>query len=139
MESNRAAGIAKNTLYLYVRMFVTMCVSIYTSRIILQGLGVEDYGLYNVVGGVVGLMNFFINALSFSYQRFFCIELTKNENNKFKQIFGTALTVSMLWSVIIILILETGGYWLINHKIVIPAEKMWQANAIFQFSILSFI
>ena len=135
MESNRAAGIAKNTLYLYVRMFVTMCVSIYTSRIILQGLGVEDYGLYNVVG----LMNFFINALSFSYQRFFCIELTKNENNKFKQIFGTALTVSMLWSVIIILILETGGYWLINHKIVIPAEKMWQANAIFQFSILSFI
>lgn len=71
MESNKAAGIAKNTLYLYVRMFVTMCVSIYTSRIILQGLGVEDYGLYNVVGGVVGLMNFFINALSFSYQRFF--------------------------------------------------------------------
>jgi len=139
MESNKAVGIAKNTLYLYVRMFVTMCVSIYTSRIILQGLGVEDYGLYNVVGGVVGLMNFFINALSFSYQRFFCIELTKNENNKFKQIFGTALTVSMLWSVIIILILETGGYWLINHKIVVPAEKMWQANAIFQFSILSFI
>lgn len=139
MESNKATGIAKNTLYLYVRLFVTMFVSIYTSRIILQGLGVEDYGLYNVVGGVVGLMNFFINALSFSYQRFFCIELTKNENNRFKQIFGTALTVSMLWSVIIILILETGGYWLINYKIVVPAEKMWQANAIFQFSILSFI
>lgn len=139
MEFNKAAGVAKNTLYLYVRMFVTMCVSIYTSRIILQSLGVEDYGLYNVVGGVVGLMNFFINALSFSYQRFFCIELTKNSNKEFKQIFGTALTVSVLWSVIIILILETGGYWLINHKIIIPTEKMWQANAIFQFSILSFI
>lgn len=139
MESNEATGIAKNTLYLYVRMFVTMGVSIYTSRIILQGLGIEDYGLYNVVAGVVGLMNFFINALSFSYQRFFCIELTKNDNNRFKQIFGTSLTVSMLWSVIIILLLETGGYWLLNHKIVLPAEKMWQANAIFQFSILSFI
>ena len=120
-------------------MFVTMCVSIYTSRIILQGLGIDDYGLYNVVGGVVGLMNFFINALSFSYQRFFCIELTKKDGSGFKYIFGTALTVSVLWSIIILLILETGGYWLLNNKIVFPADKLWQANAIFQFSILSFI
>lgn len=138
-DLNNKTSITRNTLYLYIRMFVTMGISIYTSRIVLQRLGVEDFGIYNVVGGVVALLNFFTNSLSSSYQRFFCIEIINSNTCKIKNILGTALSVSAIWGVVVVILAETLGLWLLNYKMIIPMDKMWQANAVFQLSIVTFI
>lgn len=131
--------VAKNTLLLYFRMLLTMCISIYTSRVVLQALGIEDYGIYNVVGGVVALFNFFTNALSSSFQRFFCLEINKGDARSFSNVIGTSFSVIAIWSIFVLIIAESLGLWMINCILVIPVEKIQTANIIYQFSIASFI
>lgn len=131
--------VAKNTLLLYFRMLLTMCISIYTSRVVLQALGIEDYGIYNVVGGVVALLNFFTNALSSSFQRFFCLEINKCDARSFTHIIGTSLSVIAIWSIFVLIIAESLGLWMVNNILVIPLEKVRTANIIYQFSIASFV
>lgn len=131
--------VAKNTLLLYFRMLLTMCISIYTSKVVLQALGIEDYGIYSVVGGVVALLNFFTNALSSSFQRFFCLEINKGDARNFSNVIGTALSVIVIWSIVVLVIAESLGLWMVNCMLVIPFEKMQTANIIYQFSIASFI
>lgn len=131
--------VANNTLILYFRMLLTMCISIYTSRVVLQALGINDYGIYNVVGGVVALLNFFNNALSSSFQRYFCLEINKNDEKSFSNVIGVSFSVIAIWVILIIIIAETFGFWLINYKLVIPKERLFTANIIFQLSVISFI
>lgn len=129
--------IAKNTILLYVRMFFIMAVTLFTSRVVLSTLGVVDFGIYNVVGGVVTMMGLLNGAMSVSTQRYLTFELGRKDAVRLKQVFSVCLTIFLLLSAIIILLAETIGLWFLNNKMVIPQNRMEAANWVYQFSILS--
>jgi O-antigen/teichoic acid export membrane protein len=135
-DSNR---IAKNTILLYFRMFLTMGVSLYTSRIILNTLGVEDYGIYNVIGGVVIMFSFLNSSMSSATQRFLSFELGKNNYSQLGKVFSMSLNIHAIIAVAIFILTETIGLWFLNAKLVIPVERIEAANWVYQFSIFSFI
>lgn len=130
--------IAKNTLLLYGRMFLMMAISLYTSRVILNALGVEDYGIYNVVGGVVLMFTILSGSLSAAISRFITFELGTGNIEKLKMVFSTSINVQLILILIITVLLETIGLWFLNYKMVIPAERITAANWVFQFSIITF-
>lgn len=135
--SSNNKRIAKNTLLLYFRMFFIMAVTLFTSRVILATLGVEDYGIYNVVGGVVAMMGVLNGAMSVSTQRYLTFELGRGDTVRLKQTFSLCLMIFFLLSVIVVVLAETVGLWFLNTQLVIPQERMEAANWIYQFSILS--
>ena len=130
--------IAKNTLLLYVRMLLLMFISLYTSRVNLQALGVEDFGIYNVVGGDVAMFSLLSGSLSAATSRFITFELGKGDKDRLKKVFSSTVTIQLILIAIIVCLLESIGLWLLNNKMVIPADRMVAANWLFQFSILSF-
>lgn len=130
--------IAKNTLFLYLRMLVVMGVGLYTVRAILDLLGVVDYGIYNVVGGVVGMFSFLNSTLSTSSQRYFSIELAKGDTKRLNQWFSLNITTFSIFILIFLVIAETVGLWFVNTKMTIPEERMFAANVVYQLSILTF-
>lgn len=129
--------IAKNTLMLYVRMLFSMLVSLYTSRVVLNTLGVEDYGIYNVVGGVVAMMGVLNGAMSTSVQRFLNFELGTGNVEKLKQTFSMSLNIYALFALIFVILAETIGVWFLNTHLLIPQERLTAANYVFQFSIFA--
>lgn len=131
--------IAKNTLLLYFRMFLMMGVSLYTSRVILQALGVEDYGIYNVVGGIVSMFSLLSGSLSAAITRFINYEMGKNNLQKLNHIFSSSITVQCLLGCGVFILAETLGLWFLNYKMNIPVSRLEAANWIFQFSIITFI
>ncbi len=131
--------IAKNTLVLYVRTLFTMLVSLYTSRVILNTLGVSDFGIINVVGGVVGMFSVISGSLSSSISRFITFELGHGNFNKLKLIFSTSVNIQIGISLIIVILAECIGVWFINHKLNIPESRLIAANWVFQCSLLSFV
>lgn len=138
MASNNK-NIAKNAFFLYVRMFITMGISLFTSRVILQTLGETDFGIYNIVGGIVVLFSFLNAALTTSTQRFLSYALGKNDNNYFTHFFSISITCYLILSVILIILTETLGLWFLNNFLNIPEERMEAARVVYQFSIFSFI
>lgn len=130
--------IAKNTLLLYVRMLFLMLVSLYTSRVILNALGVEDYGIYNVVGGVVTMFSMLSGSLSAAISRFITFELGTGDTEKLKKVFSSSVTIQAVIALIILLLAETAGLWFLNEKIVIPESRMTAANWCYQFSVMTF-
>ncbi len=134
-ENNKR--IAKNTLALYVRMFFSMIVSLYTARVILNTLGVEDYGINNVVSGVVTMFGFINAAMATGTQRFLTFELGKGDVPQLKRVFSMSLNIHVIIALIIFVLAETVGLWFLNTKMVIPAERMGAANWVYQFSIIS--
>lgn len=130
--------IAKNTGYLYIRTFITMAISIYTSRIVLDALGVEDYGIYNVVGGFVAMLSMFMNSLSASSQRFFAYEMGQS-NPRLKKVFSVTISVHVIIAFTILLFFETIGLWFLNCKMNISPDRMFAANWVFQCSVFSFV
>lgn len=137
--SSNNKRIAKNTLLLYVRMLFMMLVSLYTSRVILNALGVEDFGIYNVVGGVVSIFTAISGSMSSAISRFITYELGKGDQNKLNIIFSTSITIQFLLSIFILLLIEIAGVWFLNFKMNIPAERMVAANWVLQFSIITFV
>ena len=135
-ENNKR--IAKNTFLLYLRMLLTMVVSLYTSRIVLKALGIEDFGIYNVVGGVVAMFSFLNSSMSSSTQRFLTFELGKGDRNRLQQVFSASLNVHIGICVIIFVLSETIGVWFLNSQLNIPYERMNAANWVLQMSIFSF-
>ena len=131
--------IAKNTLMLYFRMLIIMLISLYTSRVVLSTLGVVDYGIYNVVGGLVTMMGILNGAMSVSCQRYLTYELGRGDTLRLKQIFSVCLTIFMMLSLIVILLSETVGLWFLHNKMVIPEDRMVAAGYVYQFSILACI
>lgn len=140
MENNgeNTRRIAKNTLMLYVRMLFSMIVSLYTSRVILNMLGVEDYGIYNVVGGFVSMFAIISSALSSATSRFLTFELGKKDGNP-EKVFASALFIHICLALVVLLAFESFGLWFLNNKMVIAENRMGAANFVFQASILSFI
>lgn len=135
-ENNKR--IAKNTLLLYFRMLLLMIVNLYTSRVVLNALGVEDFGIYNVVGGIVTMFSVLSGSLSTAISRFITYELGKGNTDKLNNIFSSAVTIQLGLAGIIILLAETIGTWFLNIKMNIPELRMEAANWVFQFSILTF-
>lgn len=134
-ENNKR--IAKNTLMLYFRMFITMAVGLYTSRVVLNTLGVEDYGIYNVVGGVVAMFTFVNAAMGAATSRFLTFALGENNFIKLKKIFNVSITIHFLISVIVVFLAETIGLWFFSNKLNIPFERFDAAMWVFQLSILT--
>lgn len=141
MHSNEdnARRIAKNTLMLYCQMLFSMVVTLYTSRVVLNTLGVEDYGIYNVVGGFVAMFSLISSSLSSSVSRFLIYELGRGDMNCLKRAFSTSLLIQIALAAIVFVLMETIGIWFLNNKMVIPTERLYAANWVFQGSILSFI
>ncbi len=137
-QSENTKRIAKNTLILYVRTLFTMLVSLYTSRVILNTLGVSDFGISNVVGGVVGMFSVISGSLSSSISRFITYELGHGDINKLKRIFSTSVNIQIGIALIIVILAECIGVWFVNHKLNIPAGRLVAANWVFQCSLLSF-
>ena len=137
--SDSSKKIAKNTLFLYFRMLFMMVVSLYTSRVILNALGVEDFGIYNVVGGVVAMFSVLSGSISAAISRFITFELGKGDLNKLNKIFSASVTIQLLLAFIVVVLAETIGVWFLNVKMVIPADRMVAANWVLQFSIITFV
>lgn len=129
--------IAKNTLVLYVRMLFTMGISLFTSRVVLQTLGVEDYGISSVVGGVISMFTFINAAMVSSTQRYLNFELVRGDANQLRSVFSTSLQIHALIALVIIVLSETVGLWFLNEKLVIPEARMTAAMWVYQCSILS--
>ena len=124
---------------LYCRMLFSMLVSLYTSRVILNALGVEDYGISNVVGGLVSMFSLISSSLSSSVSRFLTFELGRGDMNRLKLTFSTSLLIHIILAIVVLLLMETIGVWFLNNRMTIPIERLYAANWVFQASIFSFV
>lgn len=129
--------IAKNTIFLYIRMLILMLVSLYTSRVVLAALGVEDYGIYNVVGGIVVLFTFINNAMITSTQRFLNYELGKNDQLQAQKVFSISLNIHILIAIFIFLLCETIGLWFLNTTIQYPESREFAVQVTYQLSVIT--
>lgn len=141
MESHteNTKRIAKNTLMLYARMLFSMLVSLYTSRVVLNTLGVEDFGIYNAVGGFVAMFSLVSSSLSSSVSRFLTFELGRGDMRRLKETFSMSVLIHIALAVIIFILAESVGIWFLNTQMTIPAERLTAANWVFQASILAFM
>lgn len=132
-----AKRLAKNTLFMYVRMILIMVVSIYTSRVVLDKLGVDDYGIYNSVGSIVAMISFLNATLSTSTSRYLTYDLGLRDDVRLRNTFSTSFYAHLLLAVIVALILESVGLWYMGHKFVIPVGREFAVSVVYQFSILT--
>lgn len=137
IENNKR--IAKNTAMLYVRMLFIIAVSLYTSRIILQALGVEDYGIYNAVGGVVAMFSIISGSLSVAISRYLTYEIGIGNKQKLNTIFSTSVNIQIVMSLIVMVVAEVVGVWFLNTKMNIPTNRLYSANWVLQCSIITFM
>ena len=136
-NSSSNKRIAKNTLLLYARMLLLLVVSLYTSRIVLATLGIEDYGLYNVVGGVVSMFSFISMAMGNSTNRYITFALGKGDKEELKSVVGAACVIHWVLALLILILAETIGLWFLHYKMVIPDGRMFAADWVYQFSIIA--
>lgn len=131
--------IAKNTLFLYFRTFLIMLVSLYMSRVVLEALGVEDYGIYNVVGGIVAFFSILSTSLSGAISRFITIELGRGDIERLKHVFSSSVTIQIGMALIVFVVAEIVGVWFLNTQMNISSERLDSANWVLQCSILTFM
>lgn len=136
-QSANNKRIAKNTLMLYIRMLFTMGVTLFTSRVILQTLGVEDYGVYSVVGGIITMFAFINGGMVSATQRFLTFEIGKGNLSQLKKVFSTSLQIHAIIALVIVLLGETVGLWFLYEKLVIPDGRMNAAFWVYQCSIIA--
>lgn len=129
--------IAKNTLLLYVRMLLLMVISLYTSRVVLNALGVDDYGIYNVVGGIVVLLAFLNNAMAGSTQRFLNFEMGTQDSDALRRVFSTSIHIHVIVAFVVLILGETIGLWFLNTHMNIPELRITAANYVYQFSLIT--
>lgn len=137
LSSNKR--IARNSIFLSIRMVFVLGITLYTTRAILQILGVEDYGVYNVVCGFVSMFAFLNTSMANGIQRFYNYEFGKNGDAGANRVYCTALLIQSILAVVVVVLTESFGLWYLHHKMVIPEERMLAAEWIFQFSVLSFL
>lgn len=133
----KSQSLAKNTAFLYIRMVVVLCISLYTTRLILKNLGVEDYGIYNVVGSIVSLFTFLQTAISSANYRFLAFAIGKNDDALLAKTFKAAATLGICIAVFVLVIAETAGLFYINNYLNVPAERFNAASITFQISTLT--
>lgn len=138
-QSSKYKRMAKNAGMLYFRMLLTMAVTLYTSRVVLQTLGVEDFGIYHVVAGFVTMLGFLHGAMSSATQRFLAFELGKAGDKDMRGIFSMSMNIHILIALIVVLLGETVGIWFLNNHLTIPPERMEAARWVFHLALLSFM
>lgn len=136
-EESANKRIAKNTIFLYFRSLLIMAITLFSSRIILQALGVEDYGLYGAVGSIVMMFTIINNTLAVGTSRFLTFELGKKDEVRLKKTFSAAFTMHVAMALILFILLETIGLWFVNNKMQIPEGRVFAANVIYQLSIIA--
>ena len=134
--SDNNKRIAKNTFFLYIRMFILFAVNFYTTRVLLNALGTDDYGLYNVIAGFVAMLGFMNQSMTNSIQRFINFHMGKGDEEGLLKYFKASLTAQLLLGIFILLLFETLGLWFLNAKMNIDPEKVFDANVVFQMSCL---
>lgn len=135
---NPNTRIAKNTLFLSIRMVIVLGINLYATRAILNMMGIEDYGIYNLVCGFVSMFTFLSTSMSNAIQRFYNYELGKNGLTGARNVYNTSLLVQILFALLIVLFTEIIGLWYLNHKMIIPDNRIFAAQSLFHFSIASF-
>lgn len=138
-QTNNSKRIVINTTMLYIRMFVTMAVGLFTSRVVLDVLGVEDFGIYNVVGGFVAMFAIVRSGLVSSTQRFITFDLGTGDTQKLRQTFSTIVLIYMVLCTLVLIMAELGGVWFIESKLTIPAERMDAARWVFHLSLITLV
>ena len=133
------ARIARNTLFLYIRMIVVLGVNFYATRLLLKIIGIDDYGIYNIIFGVVTVFTMLNGALSNMVQRFLCYELGRDKERNVRQVFSISLYFFTALAVLIVVASETGGLWFVHHKLNIPAERSSAAQFVYQMSIIAVV
>lgn len=136
---NKSKRIASNTVVLFVRMFILTILNLYAVRLVLTGLGEQDYGIFNTVAGVVTLSSFVSGVMALSIQRFYSIALGRGDRQGLKDIFSISVNVIIVFSLILVVLFETIGLWFIQVKMHIPAERMIASLWIYQFALFSFV
>lgn len=131
--------IAKNTVYLYIRMAFTMLLGIYTSRIVLKALGETDFGLHNVVGGVVLMLAFLNGTLIASTQRYLNMALGEKSTDYVSNVFNASVHIHLILTGVIFILAETIGLWFLNNEMNIPENRVFASNMVYQFSLVSFL
>lgn len=131
--------IAKNTVFLYIRMLFVMLVSLYTTRVVLRVLGVEDYGVYNVVCGFVSMFGLFNTCLTTGTNRFYNFALGKSDNEELRNTYKASLLIQIALIIAVLFLIESFGLWYLNNKLVIPESRVSAANSIFQYSVISLV
>lgn len=134
---NNAKRLAKNTIYMYIRMFVLMIISLYTSRVLLKQLGVEDYGVYNVVGSIVVMFNSLRGIFASSTQRYLNFEMGKGNYERLNTIFNMSVMINLIIALVFVVSVEIVGWWFLNYKINIDPSRLTAAKWVFQFSVIS--
>ena len=137
--SHRTRRIAKNTLMLYIRMFVLMLVALYTSRVVLAALGENDFGIYNVVGGVVAMFTIISGALNSAVQRFITFEMGKGEGAQLDKVYSTAVLIQIILAVLVVALAEPVGLWFIDNKMTLDPSRIPAARMVLHFSLLAFV
>ena len=137
--NHSGARIAKNTLMLYIRMLVLMLVGLYTSRVVLATLGENDFGIYNVVGGVVAMFTIISGALNSAVQRFITFEMGKGETAQLNKVYSTAVLIQIMLAVIVVAFAEPVGLWFIDNKMTIDPSRIPAARMVLHFSLLAFV
>ena len=138
-EANRAKRVAKNTALLYLRMIIVMMVSLFTSRVILAKLGVEDYGIYNLVGGVVAMFGVLSSSLVASISRFLTFELGRGDKQRLREVFSSSIIVLSAIAILLFIAIEIVGVWFLNSQLKIPTNRITAANFVLQCSISTFL
>lgn len=131
--------IAKNSLLLYIRMMFIMVISLFTSRVVLNALGVTDYGIYNVVGGFISMFTVLSGSFSASISRFITYELGRNDEKRLNSIFSTSVNIQIVISIIVVVISEFLGIWFLYYHMNIPVDRISAANWVLQCAIISFV
>ena len=137
--SSNNKRIARNTLMLYMRTIIVMIVTLYMSRLILDVLGVEDYGIYNVVGGAILMFSVLSGALSSAISRFITFELGRGEKRRLKLIFSTSLIIQLFLSLVVLIVGESLGWWFLSGTLDIPIDRLDAAYWVMHCAILTFI
>lgn len=127
----------KNTVMLYIRMGITLVIGLYTSRVVLNALGIEDFGIYNIVGGIVAMFAFLNNSMSGATSRFLTFKLAKNDNEGLKRIFSAALTIHIIIAIFIFILGETVGLWFLENKLQISNDRIDSAHVVYQLSLVA--
>ena len=135
----QSSKIAKNTLIMYVRMFVMLLIGLYTSRVVLNTLGVSNYGIYNVVGGVVGMFSIISSSLSSSISRYVTFEIGHGDLERLKDIFSSSLMAQVAMAVAMFVLMEIVGVWFLNYKMNIPVERLGAANVVMHWYCIYFV
>lgn len=138
-QVTKSKRLAKNTAILYLRTFIVMCISLITSRFTLKLLGIDNFGIYNIVGGTIAMFSIISGALSSSISRFLTFAIGKGDDEHLKKIFSTSLFIQILLGIIVLILGETVGLWFLNNKLNIPLNRLDSANWVLQFSLISFI